>query len=278
MIDIKNLQFGYSKKKVLFKDLSLGLEAGHIYGLLGKNGAGKTTLLKVIQGMLFPTNGSCSVLGFNPKKREPNFLSDVFYIPEDIHTNDMRIRDFVAANAPFYPKFDLGSFLNYIREFEIGYDKKLSSLSYGQKKKAIIAFGLATSCSVLILDEPTNGLDIPSKSQFRKIVASVATEERCIIISTHQVRDLDNLIDTVIVLDEGVVALNQPVDAITDKLVFKTVAPELAPTAIYGESSLRGFTGVFHNANGEASKLDMEILFNSVLAQKGTIQQVFNNK
>jgi ABC-2 type transport system ATP-binding protein len=278
MINIKNLQFGYSKKRKLFKDLSLGLEAGHIYGLLGKNGAGKTTLLKVIGGMLFPSKGECDVVGFSPRKREPNFLNDIYYIPEDIFTNDSKIGDFVKSNAPFYPKFDLGNFLSYIKEFEIGYDEKLSSLSYGQKKKAIIAFGLATCCSVLILDEPTNGLDIPSKSQFRRIVASVATEERCIIISTHQVRDLDNLIDTVIILDEGEIAINESVDTITDKLVFKTVAEELASTAIYGESALKGFTGVFRNANGDASKLDMEILFNSVLAQKSAIQQVFNNK
>lgn len=278
MINVENLLFGYKKKRMLFKELSLSLEAGHIYGLLGKNGAGKTTLLKIVGGMLFPTSGKLSVLGADPKKREPNLLNDIFFVSEDVHTGDSLIRDFVAANAPFYPKFDLTLFLTYIREFEIGYDEKLSSLSYGQKKKAIIAFGLATCCSILILDEPTNGLDIPSKSQFRKIVASVATEDRCIVISTHQVRDLDNLIDTVIILDEGVVALKQSVDEITDKLVFKTVDVEQATDAIYGESSIKGFSGVFPNSKGEPSKLDMEMLFNSVLAKKSSIQQVFTNK
>jgi|APDOM4702015159_1054818.scaffolds.fasta_scaffold00404_5 ABC-2 type transport system ATP-binding protein len=275
MIEVKNLQFGYSKKRKLFKDLSLSLEAGHIYGLLGKNGAGKTSLLKLIGGMLFAEKGSYSVVGFSPSRREPNFLSDIFYIPEDIYTNDQTVKDFVLSNSPFYPKFDLGNFLSYIKEFEIGYDEKLSKLSFGQKKKAIIAFGLATCCSVLILDEPTNGLDIPSKSQFRKIVASVATEDRCIIISTHQVRDLDNLIDTVIILDEGEIAINEPVDAITEKLLFKTVPLEQSGSAIYGEPSLKGFTGVFYNTNNEPCKLDMEILFNSVLAQKSTIKGVF---
>lgn len=278
MIDISNLQFRYNKKRLLFKDLCLNLEAGHVYGLLGKNGAGKTTLLKLIGGMLFPLKGDCNIVGFTPQKREPNFLNDIFYIPEDIYVSDLKVRDFVRSNSPFYPHFDLGNFLNYIKEFEIGFEEKLSSLSFGQKKKAIIAFGLATNCSILILDEPTNGLDIPSKSQFRKIVASVATEDRCVIISTHQVRDLDNLIDSVIILDDGEIALSQPVDTITDKLVFKIVPLELAPKAIYGEPSLKGFTGVFYNENGESSKLDMEILFNSVLAQKSLIQKVFTNK
>lgn len=278
MIDISNLQFRYNKKRLLFKDLCLNLEAGHVYGLLGKNGAGKTTLLKLIGGMLFPLKGDCNIVGFTPQKREPNFLNDIFYIPEDIYVSDLKVRDFVRSNSPFYPHFDLGNFLNYIKEFEIGFEEKLSSLSFGQKKKAIIAFGLATNCSILILDEPTNGLDIPSKSQFRKIVASVATEDRCVIISTHQVRDLDNLIDSVIILDDGEIALSQPVDTITDRLVFKIVPLELAPKAIYGEPSLKGFTGVFYNENGESSKLDMEILFNSVLAQKSLIQKVFTNK
>lgn len=278
MIDISNLQFRYNKKRLLFKDLCLNLEAGHVYGLLGKNGAGKTTLLKLIGGMLFPLKGDCNIVGFTPQKREPNFLNDIFYIPEDIYVSDLKVRDFVRSNSPFYPHFDLGNFLNHIKEFEIGFEEKLSSLSFGQKKKAIIAFGLATNCSILILDEPTNGLDIPSKSQFRKIVASVATEDRCVIISTHQVRDLDNLIDSVIILDDGEIALSQPVDTITDKLVFKIVPLELAPKAIYGEPSLKGFTGVFYNENGESSKLDMEILFNSVLAQKSLIQKVFTNK
>lgn len=278
MIEISKLQFRYNKKRFLFEDLNLKLEAGHIYGLLGKNGAGKTTLLKIMGGLLFPQSGECSVLGYKPQRRDPNFLNEIFFITEDIFTNDLKISDFVRSNSPFYPKFELGDFLNYIKEFEIGYDEKLSSLSFGQKKKAIIAFGLATNCSILILDEPTNGLDIPSKSQFRKIVASVATDDRCIIISTHQVRDLDNLIDSVIVLDEGNIALNESVEVITDRLVFKTVLPELAQGAIYGEPSLKGFTGIFQNEKAEPSKLDMELLFNGVLAQKSLIKTIFPTK
>lgn len=278
MIKIQDLQFGYSKKRKLFDNLSLTLKPGHIYGLLGKNGTGKTTLLKIIGGMLFPNSGTLEVQGFVPAKREPSFLKDIFFIPEDIYTSDITIKDFIAANAPFYPKFDLGSFLGYIKEFEIGFDANLSKISYGQKKKVIIAFGLATNCTTLILDEPTNGLDIPSKSQFRKIVASVATEERIIIISTHQVRDLDNLIDTVIIIDEGKISLFEPVDTIMERLVFKTVEEELAASAIYGESSLKGVAGVFVNNGTEHSRFDMELLFNATLAQKEAIRKVFNEK
>ena len=157
-------------------------------------------------------------------------------------------------------------------------DVRLSEMSFGQKKKAIIAFGLATNCPLLIMDEPTNGLDIPSKRQFRKIVASVATENRSIIISTHQVRDLDNLIDTVIVLDHGEISLNKSVDEISCKLSFKTVGTELASTAIYGETSLMGTTGVFENTNGECSKLDMELLFNAMLCEPEKMLSILNKQ
>lgn len=276
MIQVSNLSFSYSKRKRLFNELNLSLEAGHIYGVLGKNGTGKTTLLKIICGLLFQQSGECSVVGYNPQERLPDFLSDIFFIPEDIYAPESIMKDFVAANSPFYPKFDLGSFLNYIKEFEIGYEEKISDLSLGQKKKALIAFGLATNCSVLILDEPTNGLDIPSKSQFRRLVASLAAEERTIIISTHQVRDLDNLIDTVVILDEGKVALFQDVDSIIEKLVFKTVDEDGSGNAIFGDRSLKGFTGVFPNDENEHSKLDMEMLFNATLANKQAIQQIFN--
>lgn len=278
MIRVDNLQFGYSKKRKLFNELSFEFREGHIYGLLGKNGTGKTTLLKIISGLLYPNKGECQVLGQNPIDRNPSLLKDVFLIPEDIYAPEVSIKDFVAANAAFYTKFDLGSFLAYIKEFEIGFNEKISSLSYGQKKKVLISFGLATNCSILILDEPTNGLDIPSKSQFRKIVASVATEERVIIISTHQVRDLDNLIDIVVILDEGCVALFESTDNIIEKLVFKTVDADMGKDALYGETSIRGFSGVFLNTKGEHSKLDMEALFNATLANKANIQKVFNNQ
>ena len=79
MIKISNLSFGYKKKSELFSDLNIELEAGNIYGLLGKNGAGKTTLLKIFSGLLFPQRGTCNVLGYSPPKREPNFLNQIYY-------------------------------------------------------------------------------------------------------------------------------------------------------------------------------------------------------
>jgi ABC-2 type transport system ATP-binding protein len=187
----------------------------------------------------------------------------------------VKIDAYVKANAAFYPNFDHGYFSGLLSEFDIPVDQKLIDMSYGQKKKLIIAFGLATKAQLIIMDEPTNGLDIPSKTQFRKIMAAALTEDRCIIISTHQVRDLDNLIDTVIMLDESNIVLKASVEEITQKLCFKRIK-DLDDTVIYSEPSLLGYSALMPNYHDEESKLDMELLFNAVLAEKTKIKAAFN--
>ncbi len=275
MIKINNLNFGYSKGKLLFKDMSMQLSAGHIYGLLGKNGAGKSSLLKNLAGLVYAESGTMDVLGFNPAKRQPALLQQVCFIPEEFYLPSVKIDAFVKANAAFYPNFDHPYFTALLAEFDIPVAQKLINMSYGQKKKVIIAFGLATQAKLVIMDEPTNGLDIPSKAQFRKIMATAMTDDRCIIISTHQVRDLDNLIDTVIMLDESSIALKASVEEITNKLCFKRVK-QLDETVIYSEPSLAGYNVVMPNYHQEDSKLDIELLFNAVLAEKNKLKPIFN--
>ncbi len=275
MIKINNLNFGYSKGKLLFKNMSLQLNAGHIYGLLGKNGAGKSSLLKNLAGLVYAESGTMEVLGYNPAKRQPALLQQICFIPEELYLPSVKIDAFVKANAAFYPNFDHPYFTALLAEFDIPVAQKLINMSYGQKKKVIIAFGLATQSKLVIMDEPTNGLDIPSKAQFRKIMASAMTDDRCIIISTHQVRDLDNLIDTVIMLDESSVALKASVEEITNKLCFKRVK-EIDETVIYAEPSLSGYNAVMPNYHQEDSKLDIELLFNAVLAEKNKLKPIFN--
>ncbi|MGF1924022.1 MAG: ATP-binding cassette domain-containing protein [Bacteroidia bacterium] len=275
MIKVNNLNFGYSKGKLLFKNMSMQLSAGHIYGLLGKNGAGKSSLLKNLAGLVYAESGTMDVLGFDPAKRQPSLLKQICFIPEEFYLPSVKIDAFVKANAAFYPNFDHPYFTALLAEFDIPVAQKLINMSYGQKKKVIIAFGLATQAKLVIMDEPTNGLDIPSKAQFRKIMASAMTDDRCIIISTHQVRDLDNLIDTVIMLDESSVALKASVEEITNKLCFKRMK-ELDETVIYAEPSLSGYNAVMPNYHNEDSKLDIELLFNAVLAEKNKLKPIFN--
>lgn len=275
MIKINDLNFGYSKNRPLFSNMSMQLSPGHIYGLLGKNGAGKSSLLKNLAGLVYAQSGKLDVLGFDPAKRQPALLEQICFIPEELYLPSVKIDAYVKANAAFYPNFDHAYFATLLAEFDIPVGQKLINMSYGQKKKVVISFGLATQAKLIIMDEPTNGLDIPSKAQFRKIMASVLTEDRCIIISTHQVRDLDNLIDTVIMLDENKVALKASIEEITNKLCFKRVN-ELDETVIYAEPSLSGYNAVLPNYHEEDSKLDIELLFNAVLAEKNKLKPIFN--
>jgi len=280
MIHFEKVDFSYSSKVKLLSDVNFRLEPGHIHGLLGKNGEGKSTMLKLIAGLLFPQKGKIEVMDFTPSKRNPEMLRDIYFLPEELPESTLSIARFEQVYAPFYPNFSASLFDACLKEFEIpSKDWKMNRLSFGQKKKIIVAFGLATQTKLLLMDEPTNGLDIPSKGQFRRMVASVLDENRCIIISTHQVRDLDSLIDSLILMDNHEIALNESIDTITDRLLFRLQDKDKSDApVIYSEDTLRGVYQVCENVNKEDSKLDIELLFNAVCTNKKRIQQIFNAK
>jgi len=266
MIQIENLSFGYSRKLPLFQNLNLTLSYGHIYGLLGKNGAGKSTLLKNMVGLNYPQAGRCLFRGVDVANRSPELLADLFFLPEEIYVPSQTVNRFVSNTACFYPKFDVQLFHRLLNEFEVPQTAFLNQLSFGQQKKVMISFSLATNTSFLVMDEPTNGLDIPSKVQFRRIIASILNEDRCIIISTHQVRDLDSLIDTVVVLHNREVILNEALDSIAERLYFTTVADTTGLKVLYEEESYRGKQVILPNDEGRFSKIDLELLFNALIS------------
>ena len=275
MVNIQNASFAYRKKPV-FNGLNLRFEAGYVYGLLGKNGTGKSSLLRNIAGLLQPQKGSITVNGFTPFERLPVFLEDVFMVPEEFYLPNILVSDFIKSDAAFYPRFNHAQFKNYLTVFAIPADSTLQNMSYGQKKKVLISFALATNAKVLLMDEPTNGLDIMSKSQFRKILAEALNEERCVIISTHQVKDLENLIDRVTIIDEGKILFDESVEEITKKLSFRFAydAAEVA-TAIYSESLLTGNVIVAPNTSDEESKLDLELLYKAIVTNGEQIVKLF---
>ena len=278
MIKIENLSFSYSKRQNLFEQLNLTLPPGNIYGLLGKNGAGKSTLLKIISGLLFPKQGKVNVLGFIPRDRYPRFLREVFLITEEFNLPSMDLDRYIRLYSPFYPRFNRNLLNDYVYEFRLPREQKLSNMSYGQRKNFLLSFGLATDCKLLILDEPTNGLDIPSKSQFRKIVANAVHDERSFIISTHQVRDMENLIDPIIVLDEGQIIFFQDYEQISKKLsIVKQKETPDAQKVVYYESSLGGYTVVKENTSGEETRMNLEVLFNAVVGNKLKMNQIFKS-
>ncbi|MDR0546262.1 MAG: ABC transporter ATP-binding protein [Dysgonamonadaceae bacterium] len=280
IIQIQGADFSYTKKRKLLSGIQLEIEPGHIHGLLGKNGEGKSTLLKLMAGLLFPQKGEIEVMGFNPQKRQVPMLQDVYFLAEELPTFRLTIKQFEDVYAPFYPHFSGEQFDRYLTEFDIDSKAfKMNQLSHGQKKKVMISFALAANTRVLLMDEPTNGLDIPSKGQFRRIVASTLDDKRCVIISTHQVRDLDSLIDNIIIMDNHEIVLNESIDGITDRLLFRVQEnPQTDETLVHQEDTLRGVYQVCENINHEESKLDIELLFNSVYNNRKRIQQIFNSK
>ncbi|WKV12337.1 ABC transporter ATP-binding protein [Marivirga harenae] len=265
MIAIKNLTFNYAKKQQpLFNELDCELQTGSIVGLLGKNGAGKTTLLKLMIGLLFPQQGEISILGHQPSKRQPSLLQDVFFVSEEFHLPPISIKNFIKANAAFYPRFDQDLLHRLIKDFELPETKSLQKLSYGQKKKFLISFALATKCRLLVLDEPTNGLDIPSKSIFRKVLAGSLDEDQLVIISTHQVKDVENLIEKVLMLDNGKFIMQKDLYDISSSLNFSTVSSAEGEDVLYSEMVPGGYRIISPQIEGSSSHVDIELLFNAI--------------
>ena len=278
MIKIQNLNFSYTKKTELIKNLSLHLESGRIHGLLGKNGEGKSTLLKLISGLVFPQQGTINVMDFDPQKRKPEMLQEIFFLAEELPQLNLSIEKYEKVYAPFYPNFSTEQFNSYLKEFDVQNKKSmLNKLSHGQKKKVMIAFGLASNTKLLLMDEPTNGLDIPSKGQFRRMVASCLEDNRCLIISTHQVHDLESLIDSILIMENHEIVFNQTIENITKKLVFKqTDRNEKSQDLIYEMETIRGVNQLCKNTSNEDSNLDIELLFNAVVSNNKTISELFN--
>lgn len=263
MINIKDLTFGYSKKAPLFKGLNLKASEGSIIGLLGKNGAGKSTLLKLIGGLLNPHQGTMTVMDHIPFQRKPSYLQQVYFVPEEFSIPSITIAAFIKVTAPFYPAFDYVKMDSIIRDFELDSSMNLGKLSYGQKKKFLIAFALSTSCKLLLLDEPTNGLDIPSKSRFRKVMAGALSEDQMVIISTHQVKDVENLIDRIILVDQGKFIFNSSVFDVTRNFAFNTVSDMHNVDCLYKETAPGGYR-ILQHKNGIETPLDIELLFNAI--------------
>ena len=278
MIDVAGLSFSYGRKKSKVLDnFSMSLEKGAVYGLLGKNGTGKSTLFYLMAGLLRPQTGKVLYKGVEVVKREPSTLQDMFLVPEEFALPNVSLKQYVKLNAPFYPHFSDELLKACLRDFDMNEDSHLGELSMGQKKKAFMCFALATNTSLLLMDEPSNGLDIPSKSQFRKVIASGMTDEKSVIISTHQVRDIDSLLDHVLIMDGSRLLLNESVASICDRLYFAEQGMnEPTVDVLYVQPSVQGNSVILPNTYHEDSKLNFEVLFNATLAEREKIQQIFN--
>lgn len=266
MIEVKDLMFSYpGQKDRLFDGFSLNLDKHKVYGLLGKNGTGKSTLLYLLSGLLRPKAGSVRVDGHTPHQRSAELLKELFLVPEEYDLPAMRLDQYIKLIGPFYPRFSCETLYSCLEEFELERDLRLGALSMGQKKKVYMSVALASGVKLLLMDEPTNGLDIPSKTQFRKVVAQQTDEHQTLIISTHQVHDVEALLDHILILDRRQLLLNASMEELTGKYSFGLRMPGDMDGVIYAEPTLQGNAAMsMRGADDAETQVNVELLFNAV--------------
>lgn len=266
MISLKNLTFAYRRNNPVIDNMSLDIESGLVYGLLGPNGAGKSTLLYLIAGLLTPTGGSVELNGVLTRLRRPETLADIFIVPEEFDLPSIKLSSYVKLNARYYPNFSESDMHRHLEMFSMDSDPNLGRLSMGQKKKVFMAFALACNTKIMLMDEPTNGLDIPGKSVFRRFIASNMNDERTIIISTHQVRDIDNLLDHIVMVDTHKLICSVPMSVISERLSFKTTSdPDMIAKALFAQSTVAGTNVIMPNDGSDDTRVDLEMLFQLAL-------------
>ena len=266
MLSFSNVSFTYGRRgKEVLSGLSLDFEENGIYGILGKNGTGKSTMLYLAAGLLRPKGGNVTAEGVPTQSRRPETLRELFLVPEEFDLPEVSLRTYVQLNAPFYPTFREDILARCLKSFELGDDLNIGRLSMGQKKKVYISFALAAGTKYLLMDEPTNGLDIPSKKVFREVIAREMSEERVMIISTHQVRDVEQLIDHVVIVNEGTVLLNASTAEIETRLRFelRAVGSDLSD-ALFVQQTMRGIELICPNSGNDETPIDLELLFNAL--------------
>lgn len=274
MIKITNLNYSYDGYSNVIRNINLTLHEGHIYGLLGANGVGKTTLIKILSGLLYSSEESCKVDDINPFKRKVELQRDMFLFDEEPISHSFSIVSMAKSLAPLYPNFDWKDFQNMLKELKVDGNVKLRSLSQGQRKKAYIAFGLAANTRYLFMDEPTNGLDITSKETFRKLVVAHALPERTIIISTHQIDDVENVLDSIIIMNINGILLSSTIEEVSRKLIFGPIDnPE---EAIFVTDTLQGPCGIMKNDTDLETTVDLKMLFTAFMEKTDEMTELFS--
>ena len=272
MIQVNKISYNYPRHKYnptkdssIFWNFSLTLEENKIYGLLGKNGVGKSTLLYLLAGLNRPNRGKVLIDYDVVTDHNPLTMSKIFIVTEEFELPNMSLQKYVKLYRPFYPDFSDEIFSKCLNDFEIGDISDLGAISMGTKKKVYMSFALATNAKYLLMDEPTNGLDIESKSLFRKVIAQNMTDDRTMIISTHQVHDVENIIDHVLILGEKKILLNKSIADIADEYVFELRDADEMGNVIYSENSLQGTSVIARRTpRGTETPVNLMLLYNAV--------------
>lgn len=274
MIHIRDVSFAYRRGAPVLENIHLTFEPGRVYGLLGLNGVGKTTLMHLIGGGLLVQEGTVETLGLNPSERPVGLLSQLYLVTADLYLPKCSIAEYADRYKPFYPNFDETLFQRALGIMRLTPDMLLHNISFGQRKKAVLCFALATQCSILLLDEPTDGLDSPSKAQFRRLLSEYIDDNRILIIATHHVQDVSALLDQVVILDQQSVLTNMPIGALSERFAIRTATQLPADgSVLYSERIPGGHRYLIYNKPGSGeAELDLEFVFNAVTENRRILE------
>lgn len=294
MIEIKNLSLGFLKSnglaaartdvklvKPVLENLSLTIEPGKVYGLIGRNGAGKTSLLNCITGILaFRKKFQCIYLdGVKMNINNPNTHAKLFYVTDTISSIHILADTFANTLSSLYPNFNVKSYKQYMEMFRMNRNVFLDELSLGEKKIVFLCYAFASGAPYIIMDEPTNGLDITSRKVFRKLIASCMTPDRAIVISTHHINEISSLLDHILILDNKHIVFDHSVMETGSVLSFiESDDEDCKQQALYSMSSAYGNRMILPNTGGTDSEIDYELLFEAVLENGKAINELFENK
>ena len=277
MIQIEGLHYGYGRA-ALYADFSAQIGQPGIYGVFGRNGSGKSTLLRLLCGLLTPWQGRVRVLGFQPRQRAAEFLASVYIVPEEFHLPNLTAAQLARTHGSFYPRFSHALFSDYLQVLEVPVDSRFEAMSLGQKKKAAIAVALATQTPLLLMDEPTNGLDIVGRGQFRELMRRPEQAQRVVMISTHQAHDLESILSHIWFIDQGRLALATRMDELAERLTMGVAATAQAlPTdgLLYQEALGAQVAYVARRVAGvqEEGGLQLELLYKALSLNRDAMLQ-----
>lgn len=256
LISISGLNKSYGDKKVV-DDVNLSIAAGQILGLVGPNGAGKTTCLQALLG-LTDFDGNIDVLGYNPKSQRETMLNDVAYIADvAVLPKWLKVSQALAYMSGVHPNFNQEKATAFLAKTNIGLNSKVKTLSKGMVTQLHLALILAVDAKILVLDEPTLGLDILTRRQFyNHLLEDFYTEEKCIIVTTHQIEEIEHILTDVAFIQDGKVVLAESTDNIRERFKLVAVTQEHVEQAnnlkpLYANSLMGLTTMLFDDAKKE---------------------------
>ena len=284
MIRLNDLTIGYGHR-ILLQHASATIPAGELVALVGRNGTGKSTLLRAIAGLGERLGGEIRLDGHSLETLSPQQLATTvsFVTTERVRIPNLRCEDVVALGRAPYTNW-----IGRVQEQDkaiverslelVGMaafaGKTMDRMSDGECQRVMIARALAQDTPIILLDEPTNGLDITSRQALKRIISRSMDDESTLLISTHQAHDFENLLDHLVILGKGEILLNRSLDEISNRLLFART--DILPAeSIYSEQDLAGHFSILPNEDGEENTPDIELLYKAVLQQPEKIKSMF---